>query len=168
MSSNPLATSAMSAVLYRYVVVGALSIVICIGLTLFWRSRIIERQRARLVPIQQPEDAIASKPRVYDAYLDGHGEFWHDTMPLSIRRDPWPEESTKHPSLSLDLGPQLSAQLIVALLVTMPSSEPPSRTKLASESSAGVDTENENGEGPPYLEFGIAKVEVPGGISDCS
>lgn len=46
---------------------------------LFWRSRIIERQLLNR-PIQTLATGLENKPRLYDAYLDGHGESWPGIM----------------------------------------------------------------------------------------
>ncbi|KAJ7879371.1 hypothetical protein B0H13DRAFT_2667932 [Mycena leptocephala] len=137
MSQSPTPIFAASTSLYRYLIVGALSIVVCIGLTLFWRARVIERRLALLRALQPArlEDGLAlgKRPRLYDVYLDGHGESWAEIMPLSLdRARPLPVHNSKSAkskhasaSMSMDVDEDLSAT--VTLMITMPSSVPSSR-----------------------------------------
>jgi hypothetical protein len=75
-----------------YVVIAALSIVVFIGLMLFWRSRVVEARMRLLRPAiplstrADPERKLPPRPRLYDAYLDwdwgararAGGEVWHE------------------------------------------------------------------------------------------
>jgi len=158
MSQTPIFNDSQT--LYRYVVVGALSIVVFIGAMLFWRSRVIERRLAALRPLRTIENGPAQRPLLYDTYLDGHGQLWHDIMPVSVYqiRHP-PSKAAKH--ASLDVDPLLSAQLNVALMIAMPSPDPPPTPK-----EPPGDSDVEDDRAPPYVEFGVAKVDVPVGFSD--
>ncbi|KAJ6577752.1 hypothetical protein B0H19DRAFT_1121284 [Mycena capillaripes] len=149
-----------SPTLYRYIVIGALSVVVIIGGLLYWHSRVMRRHMP--TPIQRPGNVLRKKPRLYDAYLDGHGELWHDIMPLSMHRvAPFPRSSAKH--VSLDVDPLVSALSTVALIIAMPYAgfpTPAPNSRLGTESLPNSDPESE--EALPHLEFGVADVEVPG------
>jgi hypothetical protein len=56
------------------------------------------------------------------------------------------------------MNPLISAPLTVALMIAMPCPDPPSRALLNPESSEDIDLQDS--QPPPYLEFGVADVEV--------
>ncbi|KAJ7019570.1 hypothetical protein C8F04DRAFT_1105986 [Mycena alexandri] len=144
-----------SSTLYRYPIIAALAIVIVIGGMLCWRSRVIERRARLLMPLQAPEIVVAkTKPNLYDVYLGSRGELWHEIMPLSHSRvGSGPQNLSK--DTSLDVDPEVSALSTVALMIAMPSNSP--RAIPVSEFSPDrPDLE----QGLPYLEFGLADVEV--------
>ncbi|KAJ7908955.1 hypothetical protein B0H13DRAFT_2330808 [Mycena leptocephala] len=162
MSQTPVFSTA-SPNLYRYIVIGTLSVVIIIGVMLFWRSRIIERQLLNR-PIQTLATGLENKPRLYDAYLDGHGESWPGIMPLSIHRVAHlKQNSAKHASL---VDPLVSALSTVAVMIAMPSSNPPERVISTPGTVSSQESDSENGKVLPYLEFGVMDVEILGGISE--
>ncbi|KAJ7362462.1 hypothetical protein DFH08DRAFT_840929 [Mycena albidolilacea] len=153
--------------LYRYVVIAALSIVVFIGLMLFWRSRVVEARMHLLrptIPLSTPADPerkLSPRPRLYDAYLEwgAGGKAWHDVIPLSAHEHqplstPLPP-TPKHdpdPDFGTDLLPSAAAPLTLAVLISMPVPVP----KLHPQSRAAT-PEDAEGRPPPCVEFGVAE-----------
>ncbi|KAJ6503784.1 hypothetical protein C8R45DRAFT_572220 [Mycena sanguinolenta] len=144
-----------SSTLYRYVVIGVLSMVLFIGAMLFWRSRVLERRLALYGPVIRAANKTPERPRLYDIYLDGHGQLWHALMPLSVHQITPPAHKTAKDASS-GMHPFISAQLTLALLIAMPLLDLPPRTN----SSDDCNTDAEIGRAPPYVEFGLADVQV--------
>ncbi|KAJ7762880.1 hypothetical protein B0H14DRAFT_3510764 [Mycena olivaceomarginata] len=162
-----------SKALYRYVVIAALSIVVFIGLMLFWRSRVVEARMRLLRPAiplstrADPERKLPPRPRLYDAYLDwdwgararAGGEVWHEVMPLSAHQhqhEPFVGPPTpKHgpdPDFSAHLLSSAAAPLTLAVLIAMPVPVPTPITTQSRE-----DDGEEDDRLPPYVEFGMAE-----------
>ncbi|KAJ7743629.1 hypothetical protein B0H16DRAFT_1561142 [Mycena metata] len=147
-----------SSTLYRYPIIAALAIVIIIGAMLCWRSRVVERRARLFGPLHPPAEIVIAKrkPHLYDVYLGGRGgELWHEIMPLSHSRvGPGPQRLSKDTPLDADL--LVSALSTVALMIAMPSNVNSPHAISNSASSDGPDSE----QGLPYLEIGLADVEV--------
>ncbi|KAJ7877898.1 hypothetical protein B0H14DRAFT_1662289 [Mycena olivaceomarginata] len=146
-------------VLYQYALVGAVAIVGILVVLLCFRARVVERRRRLNEPSRAPED-IERKPRLYDAYLDVEpgGVFWHDVMPISLHpvgASPGPNPG-KHTSLDVPLTSALST---VAVIIAMPIPNPPQSRPLPPPGPTGDGGLEE--EPLPYLEIGVADVEVP-------
>ncbi|KAF7343772.1 hypothetical protein MSAN_01958200 [Mycena sanguinolenta] len=117
MSETPVFNA--SSTLYRYVVIGGLSMVVFIGAMLFWRSRVIERRLALYGPVISVANKASERPRLYDMYLDGHGQLWHEQMPLSAHQlTPTVFKPGKNASRGMDC--LISSQLTLALFIAMP------------------------------------------------
>ncbi|KAF8189527.1 hypothetical protein K438DRAFT_948104 [Mycena galopus ATCC 62051] len=102
--------------LYRYIVIGVLSAVVCVGVLLFWRSRVVERRLPRGPLPSRMKDILGERPTMYDVYLDGHGTSWHDIMPVSIHRvGPPSSVSTSAKHATIDVDPLACAHWTVAL-----------------------------------------------------
>jgi hypothetical protein len=64
--------------------------------------------------------------------------------------------------MSMDVDEDLSAT--VTLMITMPSSVPSSRKP--ARSPQDIEDGEDEGEPPPYVEFGLADVQIPRGVFD--
>ncbi|KAJ7260374.1 hypothetical protein B0H12DRAFT_1107933 [Mycena haematopus] len=156
MSQTP--TFNNSSTLYRYVVVGVLSVVVFIGAMLFWRSRVLERRLASYGPVLHTANRAPERPRLYDMYLDSPGQLWHEIRPLCVHQmTPPAPPPAKH--ASLDMDPLISAQVTLAFFIAMPFLD--TTSELAEFSG---DSDPERSHSPPYVEFGVADVQVLGGI----
>ncbi|KAF7341734.1 hypothetical protein MSAN_02072200 [Mycena sanguinolenta] len=145
-----MAQTPVFSLLYQYALVGAVSVAIILVVLLCLRSRILERDRLHnMRPLLAD---LAQKPCLFDAYLDGHAELWHDIMPLSL----YPvvsQSATRNAPKQLDpTSIRLASGLsTVALIIAMPCSDP-----------TGHADGDEDGEPPPlpYLEFGLRDIEI--------
>ncbi|KAJ7879373.1 hypothetical protein B0H13DRAFT_2051294 [Mycena leptocephala] len=153
MSQMPTPPFAASTSFYRYLIVGALSIVVAIGFTLFWRRA-----------------GTREWPRLHDVYLDGHGESWAwaEIMPLSVevhrpnthlRRCRWTSKGT---------GPFGDGNRDVDdhHAMPMPSPDPNLPSSCSPRSPQDIKDVEDGGEPPPYVEFGLADLQLPKGVFD--
>ncbi|KAJ6577753.1 hypothetical protein B0H19DRAFT_1121287 [Mycena capillaripes] len=145
---------------YQYALAGAVGVALILALLLCVRARILERRNPTIRPILVLEQ-LQTKPHLYDVYLDSHGEFWHEIMPLSIHPvGPCPPNPPKHTSLDAN-APLASVLSTIALMIAMPCPDAPPRTTLPPEPSNDSDLEDE--QNIPYLEIGVLDVEIPRG-----
>ncbi|KAJ7879378.1 hypothetical protein B0H13DRAFT_2346133 [Mycena leptocephala] len=175
MSQTPVSESSTSTTLYRYLIVTALSVVVLIGLTLFWRARVIERRLALLRALQpiQLEDGLAlgKRPRLYDVYLDGHGgrgtKSWSAFLSFRFMLGFVMMELEGGQSqirICVD-GRRVDPPATVTLMITMPMPMPelssthttrsPQPSSHLSPQESSQDIEDE-GEPSPHVEFGLA------------
>ncbi|KAJ7362468.1 hypothetical protein DFH08DRAFT_1073615 [Mycena albidolilacea] len=127
----------------RYVFIAALSIIVFVGLMLFWCSRVVEDRMRLLRPAillsthADPERKLPPRPRLYDGYLDwgagtgagagaggvarGHASICAPIPTRTTRRTSPP--TLKHdpdPDFGAALLPSAAAPLTLAVLIAMP------------------------------------------------
>ncbi|KAF7348903.1 hypothetical protein MVEN_01410600 [Mycena venus] len=164
--------------LYQYIFGGVLALIALLGIALCLRAH---RRGPPLRPAHtlgrdddidnDIENGKGPPPRLYDAYLalggNGHGKkdsasalLWHDIMPISLHPVPVASctpNAAKHSLVSLKVDADVptsksassAALSAVALIVAMPS--PPDSLR---------DPENDEPPSLPYLELGVADVEL--------
>ncbi|KAF8182501.1 hypothetical protein K438DRAFT_2020902 [Mycena galopus ATCC 62051] len=146
-------------VLYQYALVGAVGVAVLLIVLLCIRARAIERRRVHDMPMRALDD-LERKPRLYDAYLDGHGGSWHEIMPVSLHPfGSWTPNPAKHTSIDTNPPAAASALSTVAMIIIMPSPSPPPQPRAPPDSSGERNSEDD--EPLPYLEFGVTDVERP-------
>ncbi|KAJ6453770.1 hypothetical protein C8R45DRAFT_1112322 [Mycena sanguinolenta] len=138
---------------YQFALVGAVGVTAILAILLCLRRRTLERRRLQNMPPQSvPLGDLVPKPRLYDAYLDGHAELWHDMMPVSLHPvGSW----TLNPSKHLDATPLVSTLSTVAMIVAMPS--PLSHIRSSPDRLGHQEPEDEP---LPYLEFGVTDLPL--------
>ncbi|KAF8194011.1 hypothetical protein K438DRAFT_1761571 [Mycena galopus ATCC 62051] len=157
--------------LKEFALVGAVVVSVLLAMLLCLRNRVLERRQLNEIGSMQASEDPEHRPRLYDAYLEGYGELWHDMMvgdalnitcdvpdmkqPVSLHQF-WSETRNVAQPTSIDTA--ASRISTVALIVSMPSLHPVKRDIGPSDSSS-----NEHPVDDallPYVEFGIIDVEV--------